>query len=673
IPVNQGIVGGVVTFQRTVNIPYDFFDDPRSAAVRQTDAETGYRTYTMLALPLLNKANEVVGVVQLINKLKSDASPTAPLAEKVDLNGFLAVDEQRIEAIAPLLVQLIELSQSAQNQAQATALQTAINALYTCSTVNLDNFLQQVMVITKQLVQADRSTFWLLDRERDQLWTTIPINDVSQEIRIPLEPGFAGQVARSGLPLLIPFDLYDHPDSTGIQVTDQRTGYRTCSQLCAPVLSERGEVIGVIQLINKTRPGYGQQSYDVTTYPEVPEVWRASFDQADQNALASLNGPIAQQLQTIQLREQIQQQANTQEIILRSLSNGLITTDREGRIITANENAKRLLGLHEQDTLEGQRITDVIQLERGDLSRWFERALDVRNAEYWQQYYPDQTLQPIRGELVRQINLTISTMTDTNDPMRPIGILVELDDITDAKRLKNTLYRYMTPELAEELLENASAASLGGSYEQVSVLFSSIQHYDTLVEQLQPEAVVELLNEYFESMVDGVFQYRGILNQYIGDRLMAIYGAPLPLEDHEWLAVRTALEMRERLIAFNSRRTDRMQEPLQIGIGIDSDRVISGNIGSSRRMNWTVTGAGVHFAAQLPDLCQRYGTDLLISETAYQPCANWIWARELDWVQGGGRATPTRIYQVIGLRDVPISDQQQRLIENYERGLSLYR
>lgn len=675
VPTNKGIAGEVATHKRVVNIPFDFFDDSRSAQAKIQFKNTGYRTYTMLALPLMNDDEELVAVIQLINKLKRNTDPSIPLADRIDLDGFTEHDEQVFREFAPSIRLILESTQSFYN---ATQKQRAANALIQAtqslskSSLDLEATLTNVMDEAKKLMNADRSTLWLIDHDRDQLWTKIQVADGSlQEIRIPRGAGFAGQVATSGEPLLIPFDLYEHPNSKTSKETDQKTGYRTCSMLCMPVFNADNDLIGVTQLVNKIKPG-DHPPYDPRNYPEAPECWKASFNATDQEFMKTFNIQAGVALQNAKLFETVRQQEQMQRDILRSLSNGVISTDRQGNIIAANESAKGLLGLSEQDSLEGRQIEELIKIQKGDFPRWFHTALAGKDEKSRSQYYPDQTLDPIQGGEQHSINLSVNTIADANDSTRVSGALVVMEDISDEKRLKSTMYRYMTQELAEQLLENPDAAKMGGDRKEVTVLFSDIRSYTTLTESLKAEEVVEMLNDYFEQMVDAVFTYKGTLDKYIGDAIMAVYGSPLPLDDHEWMAVQTALEMRHRLAEFNARRVEKQQQPIKIGIGINSDVVISGNIGSSKRMEFTAIGDGVNLGSRLEGASKQYGTDIVISEYTYKPCADLIWARELDYIRVKGKDKPVKIYELVGLRHDPLSSQKEQIIEHYHKGREYY-
>ncbi len=668
---NLGIAGEVATHKRVVNIPYDLYDDPRSDAAKAFDARHNYRTYTMLSLPLLNDEGDLVAVVQLINKLKPNQNPAAPLESRIDLLGFTAQDESVFEDFAPSIRLIIESSRSfiraMQQQRAATALMKATQSL-SQSSLNLEDTLKRVMDEAKTLMSADRATLWLLDREKQQLWTKIPIQGELTEMRIAMGEGFAGMVAMTGEPLLIPFDLYNDPYAHTAIETDNKTRYRTCSLLCMPVFNVDQELIGVTQLVNKQRQG-DYPDYDPADYPQVPDCWRASFNRTDQEFMEIFNIQAGVALQNAKLFETVKQQEQMQRDILRSLSNGVISTNKTGHIVAANESAKKMLGLSETEPLEGRPLISIVKLETGDFSRWFRASLSGKKD---MQYYPDQTLQPLDGKEQHSINLSINNISDAKDSTQVSGALVVMEDISDAKRLKSTMYRYMTQELAEQLLENPDAAKMGGDRKDVTVLFSDIRSYTSLTETLDAEEVVVMLNQYFETMVDAVFTHKGTLDKYIGDAIMAVFGSPLPLQDHEWMALQTAVEMRHRLAAFNQNRVSLGKVPIAIGIGINSDSVISGNIGSSKRMEFTAIGDGVNLGSRLESASKIYGTDIVISENTFRPCADRVWARELDYIKVKGKNRPVAIYELVGLQSETLADLEKRKIEAYQKGRELY-
>ncbi len=675
IPVGQGIAGEVAQFKQIINIPYDFYDNPRSASAKEFDKRNGYRTYNMLVMPLTSESGELVAVFQLINKLKSPHNLDASLAEKISHDGFTDEDLQIFKEFAPSIRLLLQSSRSfykaTQRQRAANALMEATNSL-SKGNLDLDATLKTVMDSAKQLMEADRSTLWLIDREKNDLWTKIVQADGSlKEMRVPMGVGYAGTVAETGVALNIGFDLYGNKDSGNSKKFDQQTGYRTCSLLCMPVFNSDHKLIGVTQLVNKIKQG-DFPAYNPDNWPEAPDCWKASFNRCDQEFMAAFNIQAGVALQNAQLFAQVKQQEQVQRDMLRSLSNGVISTDKKGKVIAANERAKYLLGWGETEPLEGQEMAQLLTIKEGSFSQWFQAALqpetDKKNR---QQYYPDRTLISAKQQAEHSVNLSINSIIDTNDASNVYGALVVMDDISDEKRLKSTMYRYMTQELAEKLLETGEA-KLGGDRKEVSVLFSDIRSYTTLTEKLKPEEVVNLLNEYFESMVEAIFSNKGTLDKYIGDAIMAVFGSPLPLEDHEWKAVQTALDMRYRLEEFNLNRQAQGKETIRIGIGIHSDSVISGNIGSSKRMEFTAIGDGVNLGSRLEGASKQYGCDIIISENTYAPCKDKIVVRELDRTRVKGKTFPVSIYELVGYKSDSIPLAKQQTIELYHQGREYY-
>ncbi|MBE9116681.1 GAF domain-containing protein [Lusitaniella coriacea LEGE 07157] len=319
VPADRGIVGEVARCKQLINIPYDFYDDPRSTTAKEQDKRNGYRTYTMLALPLSDEQNQLIAVVQCINKLTRFHNEDDPLTEKIDPEGFTREDEKRFADDAPLIRMILESFRSyhktARGQRAAAALMAATRSVGQ-SSLELDEILKRVMDAAKELMNADRSTLWLLDSEANELWTRIPFGDRSvREIRIEVGQGYAGTVAQMNVALNIPFDLYDYPDSEMAKKTDRKTGYRTCSLLCMPVLNPDGELIGVTQLVNKKKSLEGLSGKDYTlplTFDgEVPSYFKVSFNQSDQQYMQVFNNQVGVILQNAELLAAVRRQEET--------------------------------------------------------------------------------------------------------------------------------------------------------------------------------------------------------------------------------------------------------------------------------------------------------------------------------------------------------------------------
>jgi adenylate cyclase len=174
-------------------------------------------------------------------------------------------------------------------------------------------------------------------------------------------------------------------------------------------------------------------------------------------------------------------------------------------------------------------------------------------------------------------------------------------------------------------------------------------------------------------MVEAVFNYEGTLDKFIGDALMAVFGAPLPLtENHAWRAVQSALDMRRRLEEFNQHRIIQAQPQINIGIGISSGDVVSGNIGSQKRMDYTVIGDGVNLSSRLETVTKEYGCDILLSEFTYQLCSDRIWVRQLDKIRVKGKHQAVNIYELISDRTTPLDASTQEFLFHYHAGRAAY-
>jgi adenylate cyclase len=219
------------------------------------------------------------------------------------------------------------------------------------------------------------------------------------------------------------------------------------------------------------------------------------------------------------------------------------------------------------------------------------------------------------------------------------------ENIREEERKRGIYQRFLSPQIVDEIMNRAKAVSLGGRRQNVTVLFSDIRGFTEITEAKPPEYIVDLLNEYFGEMIDVIFKYGGTLDKFIGDGLMAVFGAPIYYKDHARRGVAAALEMKDRLNALNIRNRKRGFVELSVGIGINTGSVIAGNIGSEKRMEYTVVGNGVNIASRLEGLAQ--GGQILITESTYNELKGLrLDVEKLKQVQVKGKRGAMDIYQV---------------------------
>ena len=218
----------------------------------------------------------------------------------------------------------------------------------------------------------------------------------------------------------------------------------------------------------------------------------------------------------------------------------------------------------------------------------------------------------------------------------------------EKRKVKRLFGRYVSKDVYRQLLEDPSSAELGGRRREMTVLFSDIRGFTTVSEQGSPEAIVRMLNEYFTRMVDIVFAHRGTIDKFVGDMVMALFGAPLDDPDHARHAVDAALSMIESLQALNARWRDEGKPPLEIGIGINTGPMIAGNIGSEAIMSYTVIGDAVNLGSRLESLNKEFGTRIIISDATLRRIGGAYAVRPLGDVVVKGKTKPVAIFEVTG-------------------------
>jgi len=457
-----------------------------------------------------------------------------------------AISRQAASALEQ--AQMVErLEQARREELELLAITEAIS-----TELHLDTLLVRIVAAATQLLDAERSTLFVYDPSKDELWSRVAEGTEQRQIRIPANAGIAGAVFASGEVLNIP-DAY--ADRRFNREIDRRSGFRTRNLLNAPVIDRTGERLGVVQVLNK-RGG--------------------QFTQVDIRRLKAFSADIAVALENARLFSDVLALKNYNERILKSLSNGVVTLDRQCVIVKVNEAAQRILGLS-SEALVGRPARQVL----GNLNAWITRSLEFVERMGATDYHADTDLkQPDGG--IASVNLTAAPFLDTEG--KSIGYMLVFEDITREKRVRNTMARYVAKEVVDQLLASGDDV-LEGSALVATVLFADIRRFSLMSETMTPRNTVSMLNEFFTEMVEVIFTRGGMLDKYIGDGLMAIFGAPVVGSADADNALYVANDMIQALGVFNSRRAQRGFEQIEIGIGLATVRCSPGR--SAHQSAWS--------------------------------------------------------------------------------------
>ncbi len=220
----------------------------------------------------------------------------------------------------------------------------------------------------------------------------------------------------------------------------------------------------------------------------------------------------------------------------------------------------------------------------------------------------------------------------------------------EKRKIKNIFSKYVSKGVVDELLKNQEV-KLGGEKRVVSILFSDIRGFTSMSEKIKPEEVVSILNEYLSEMTDIIFANKGTLDKFIGDAVMAVFGSPVFFKDHAQKSVKTAVMMIKKLDELNEKWKKQGKKTLKIGIGINSGEVIAGNMGSLKRMEYTVIGDNVNLASRLESMNKELGTEILISENTYRQVKDIVNVRKFENVKIRGKEESITVYEVLNISD----------------------
>ncbi len=618
-------IAGAVFHSGIGEIVHDAYADPRFH--RDVDEQTGYTTKSLVCAPVRNAKGQTIGVAEMLNKV-----------DGVFNASDLALLEGMTSQCAITLEALQQVERTSRERQREVDFLNLVSDL--TSELELTTLLSRVVSEATRLLDCDRTTLLLNDEKTGELFSYVVDKLELTELRFPNHLGIAGAAFTSGQSIRIP---YAYADLRFNPAFDRQSGYFTRCILCVPIFNKDGRTIGVTQSLNK-RGG--------------------PFTGEDESRLRAFTAQIASALENAKLFSDVQAMRKYNAAMLESMSNGVITFDEDGRVNTCNAAGTRILRRTEAELVGSlpedvfvrdawlvDRIRHVAETRATDLAMDAELAVD--------------------GETV-SANVTVLPLLSSDEDQ--LGTLVMIEDISNEKRVKSTLARYMDPDLADRLLAAGPQEEvLGGNESVATVLFSDIRSFTTLAEQLGAQPTVTLLNDYFALMVECISQQGGMLDKFIGDAIMAVFGLPVPSEDDEDRALRAAIAMIRSLWEWNSEREQRGEPTLDMGIGLNTDAVVAGNIGSPKRMDYTIIGDGVNLASRLEGACKHYGARILLSELTHGKLKGVYRLREVDRVIVKGKTKPVAVFECLDYHDADSFPNLMETVGAFNEGLARYR
>ncbi len=624
--LNTSGIAGSIYHSGTSEIIHDVTNDERFN--KSIDERTGFKTRNIICMPIQTAQDDVIGVVQVLNKKKGRFT-------KSDLEMARAITEQ---AAATL-----QNAQGLEQQSLAREKEKLFIELVSDVTaeIELGSLLQRVMTEATKMLNADRATLFLHDQKTSELFSRVAMGDNVGEIRLPDNVGIAGSVFQSRETINIP---HAYADLRFNPAFDKKTGYFTRSILCVPIMNKDGICIGCTQVLNKSGGG---------------------FTDEDESRLKAFTQQVAIALENAQLFEEVAKERTYSDSMLASMSNAVVTINEDGKIATCNKAGLKIFRVSAQEIV-GKTVEDFFSGSRLWMLEKFNQCNELKeNIDLMDVTFEVGTKEGGNVDIVSS-NVSFLPLENndaegrTDQKSQHLGTLVVIEDISDEKRMKSTMSRYIDPGIADQLMADGTDI-MGGQETLATVLFSDVRSFTTITETLGAQGTVTLLNEYFDIMVEAISEQGGMVDKFIGDAIMAGFGIPLAHDDDEDRGVRAGINMIKRLWEWNSLRESDGKPPVEMGLGLNTDKVVSGNIGSSKRMDYTMIGDGVNLAARLESACKSYSARILISDFTYQRLKGTYQIRYIDDVIVKGKTTPVGVREVL---DYHTSETFPNLMDN---------
>lgn len=561
---------------------------------------------------------EIERVGLLFKELSARVAQLNQTARQAQLSAPQPAGEmvQLLASLNNSLEQLRERVQSHEDEREQLRALQAISGTIN-SSLDLTEVLRQVMDAIINLTGAERGFLMLINEDSGALEVQVARNmdrETIERSSFDISRSIVQRVARSGEPV-VTINAQTDPRFSG---QESIISYNLRSILCVP-LKIRERITGVVYADNRIAAGiFGDDDRDLL----------ATF--ANQAAVAIANARLFQRTRT-QLAN-ITEMKNLMDDVFASIASGVITVDAENCVALFNRAAERILGIRAEDVL-GRPYGDVLHIfdsfgtmveqVRGDGGQHtIEIEAKVRS-----------------GDGRASLSFTFSPLWDMQEDVHGVAIVV--DDLSEKKRLES-VRRYLPPALVEQVRDLDAAGRPQRRF--MSVLFGDVRGYSAISEQWPPEELVEILNGYFSVAANIINRYEGVIDKYMGDAFMAEFNTTLnPQEDHVERAVRTALEVRSEIAAYQQKFPEARR--LHFGMGIHSGESVVGNVGTHFRKDYSVIGDAVNLAKRLQEISEA--DQILVTADVYEHVKEWATLRFIGERQLKGRDTSTRVYELL--------------------------
>lgn len=642
VPISEGIVGSVARSGRAAIVPDVHKDSRWHMAV---DSATGWRTRNMIVNPVVDPDGVVIGVLQVLNKQGPLKGGSVWTREDGMVLSVLSLHVASVLAHGSVYTQTFKVRHQNKILLEVAKEFTSI--------MEPSELLQTIGTHAAELLEADGCTIYLVDADTQQLWF---VDESGEESRFPIHAGIPGHVATTGTVLSV-HDAYKDPRFN--RERDLNRNRRTKSLLAMPIRNNQNNIVGVAEVTNK---------HDAPM-----------FDSEDEDLLQAFAAQSSVAIESATLFCRELEMRNYLENVLQSISNFVLTLNEAGCLRTSNQPVATL-GISE-DVARNMPYTEWLgqanPVLSADIAEVYEKSVPKSVDDY-------RLVLPDTGKSLI-VNYSLVPLKDREEMLGMAegdehkGVVLILEDVTSVKKLHTTLQRYMSPAVADQVVAEGGMV-LGGTRQKCTILFADIRGFTSMTEGMSAEGIVETLNEYFEGTVRAIFAENGVLDKYIGDAVMAVWGVPFESreKDEAVRACRACLGMMASLDEFNARRRahpDHADDPpLRIGIGLSTGMVISGNIGSKQRMEYTVIGDDVNLASRIEGASKYYKVNVLITESTYEAAkgAGDLMFRELDRIRVVGKTAPISVYELIGTKTSATSAERQAAAL-YSQGLASYR